>query len=242
MGGLVLQAAIVLTHLAAAASALQFELGPEVVQPQLSAGPSYQFPDAALAFLREPRDGTGADDRLMFPSDGKTYRTTGRDLTHRGSPDPPGEVLGAGPNNTYDMNGNWMLAAFRIGGPRSSQLVGFTHVENHRFNCSGPYAEWNAAAVVRSSDDGRSWSRDGLAVGDPQPCQPRFGGSGYSSVLRRQQPARPGAPATWRGWGGCYGYASVDPTGAAGTWTRYCNGVFSEPVSTQLLIGDPRCV
>ena len=133
------------------------------------------------------------------------------------------------------MNGNWLLAAFRIGGPDSQQLVGFTHVEIHQFKCPGSYAEWNAAAVVRSSDDGRSWSREGLAIGDPQPCKPQFGGSGYSSVLR--QPAggaaapalRDGDRIAWRGWGGCHGYASTDVTGAAGTWTRYFNGGFTEP-------------
>ena len=207
---------------------VQVELGPEVVQPTLSTGPAYQFPDAALSFL----EGVGGSDRLMFPSDGKTWRTTGPDLFHQHAPDPSDEVLGSGDGNwTYDSNGNWMLATFRIGGVGSEQLVGFTHVENHHWNCSGPYAEWNAAAVVRSSDDGRSWIRDGLAVGDPQPCKPAFGGAGYSSVLRMSESnaESSGGGIAWRGWGGCYGYVSTDETGAAGSWRRYFNGSFSQP-------------
>jgi hypothetical protein len=207
---------------------VRFELGPEAVRPKLSTGPAYQFPDAAMSFLTD----VGGGARLMFPSDGKTWRTTGADLFHQGRPDPAGEVLGNGQGNwSYDSNGNWMLAAFRIGGARSEQLVGFTHVENHHWNCSGPYAEWNAAAVVRSSDDGRSWSREGLAVGDPQPCKPAFGGAGYSSVLRMPGGASSGSSGSiaWRGWGGCYGFASSDVTGAAGTWIRYHNGNFSQP-------------
>ena len=229
---------------------LHFELGPEVVQPQLSSGPAYQFPDAALAFLGERAPGAGkgkVQGTLLFPSDGATYRSTGADLLHQGRPDPSGPVLGNGPNNSYDMNGNWMLAAFRLGGDASQLLVGFTHVENHQFNCTGGHAEWNAAAVVRSTDDGRSWSREGLAVGDPQPCKPTFGGSGYASVLRQPAPApatgdpnhgrvpggargvRGGAAIVWRGWGGCHGYASADPAGAAGTWKRFYEGGFTEP-------------
>lgn len=214
---------------------VQLELGPEVVRPTLSTGPAYQFPDAALSFL----EGASGRDRIMFPSDGKTWRTAGPDLFHQSLPDPAGEVLGEGEGNwTYDSNGNWMLAAFRIGGAGSEQLVGFTHVENHHWNCSGPYAEWNAAAVVRSSDDGRSWVREGLAVGDSQPCKPAFGGAGYSSVLhvpstrnRRaggSDGSGDGDETAWRGWGGCYGYASADVTGAAGTWYRYYNGKFSQ--------------
>ena len=38
--------------------------------------------------------------RLLFPSDGNTYRTVGPNLTHTGQPDPPGIVLGNGPNGT----------------------------------------------------------------------------------------------------------------------------------------------
>lgn len=215
---------------------VKVKLGPEVVRPKLSTGPEYQFPDAALAFLAEPqlepaREGNDQG-TLMFPSDGKTFRTTGPDLFHQEKPDPAGPVLGLGKNGSYDMNGNWMLAAFRIGGRNSQQLVGFTHCEIHQFKCPGPYAEWNAAAVVRSSDDGRSWSREGLAVGDLQPCKPAFGGHGYSSVLRQPASANArdaDASIFWRGWGGCNGYASTDVTGAAGTWTRYLDGKFSEP-------------
>ena len=74
----------------------------------------------------------------------------------------------SGPKGAYDANGNWLLAAFRIGGNSSSTLVGFTHAENHGFDCPGPYAEWNCGSVVRSLDNGRSWTREGLAIYDPQ--------------------------------------------------------------------------
>ena len=61
----------------------------------------------------------------MFPSDGKTYRTSGPDLFHQGKPDPPGPVLGAGVNGSFDMNGNWMLAVFQVGGPSSPRVFSY---------------------------------------------------------------------------------------------------------------------
>ena len=96
-------------------------LGPEKVWPKLSTGPEYQFPDAALAFLSAPQSAS----KFMFPSDGKTYRTSGPDLFHQGKPDPPGPVLGAGVNGSFDMNGNWMLAVFQVGGPSSPRVFSY---------------------------------------------------------------------------------------------------------------------
>jgi hypothetical protein len=157
----------------------------------------------------------------MFWSDGDTYRVRGPPPFPNNAPSPATPVLGPGANGTYDMNGNWMLAVSRL--DAAGSLVGFTHVENHRFNCSGPYAEWNAAAVVYSADDGASWTRAGLAIADPQPCAPTFGGAGYSSVLPRAD--GPG----FRAWGGCAGYETDDPAGAPGSWRRYYAGSFSEP-------------
>ena len=54
--------------------------------------------DAAVAFLPEPA--SAGTRRLLFPSDGNTYRTVGPNRTHTGQPDPPGVVLGGGPNGT----------------------------------------------------------------------------------------------------------------------------------------------
>ena len=51
-----------------------------------------------MAFLSEPA--SAGKRRLLFPSDGNTYRTIGPNLTHTGQPDPPGIVLGSGPNGT----------------------------------------------------------------------------------------------------------------------------------------------
>jgi hypothetical protein len=201
-----------------------FTLRPETVV-QHPAGINIQFPDSAFPFLAE---GTGGN-KLMFWTDGKTYRTTGASINNQSTPDPATPVLGNGPNNTYDMNGNWLLSVHRLSGVGSGvgsaqELVGFTHVENHQFNCSGPHAEWNGAAVVRSSDDGRSWSRQGLAIYDPQPCAPKFGGAGFCSVL----PDRGPSDVAFRGWGGCTSYISKSPVGAAGSWKRYYNGSFDE--------------
>jgi hypothetical protein len=131
-------------------------------------------------------------------------------------------VLGSGPKGSYDANGNWLLAVFRVPGDNSS-LVGFSHVENHGFLCPGPYAEWNSAAVVTSTDSGVTWTRAGLAVGDPQPCEPTFGGAGYSCVLQ------PPAAAGFLGYGGCTAFRSLDPQGLPGTWLRWKNGSFSSP-------------
>jgi hypothetical protein len=80
------------------------------------------------------------------------FRVVGRDANGPGpfptaAPQPTTPVLADGPSNTYDANGNWILHVERVGGPSSPVLVGFTHVENHHFNCSGPYAEWNAGAA-----------------------------------------------------------------------------------------------
>ena len=85
---------------------LSWVLGPEQLQPYPSPGP-YQFPDAAIALL-----GDGVGGRLMFWSDGKTYRVAGGNgsgLFPHGAPTPSTPVLGNGPNNTYDANGNWFL-------------------------------------------------------------------------------------------------------------------------------------
>ena len=48
-------------------------------------------------------------------------------------PTPLTPVLGAGAKGTYDANGNWLLASFRVG----SELIAFTHVEDHGFDCPG---------------------------------------------------------------------------------------------------------
>jgi hypothetical protein len=198
---------------------LTWTLGPEAIISYPKPGP-YQFPDAAFAVLPDVGGGGNA---TMFWSDGVTYRVHGAAPFPNESPSPLTPVLGAGPNNTYDGNGNWMLAVARVNASDPDVLVGFTHVENHVFDCPGPYAEWNAGAVVTSADGGASWARAGLAIADPQPCAPRFGGSGYSSVLARTD--GPGFQA----WGGCSGYLTDDADGAPGTWRRYFAGAFSEP-------------
>ena len=150
-----------------------------------SPGPS-QFPDAAFSVMDD------GDARLMFWSDGTTYRVRGAGLFPNNTPTPVTPVLGSG--STYDRNGNWLLAAFRVPG---GDLVAFTHVEDHSFDCPGPYAEWNAGAVVSSADNGVTWARDGLAISDPKPCAPSFGRGRvlehYSGAARRA-----GLPRLWR--------------------------------------------
>ena len=215
-------------------SSLTFTLGPERSQPYPSPHP-YQFPDAALALLPGRTPGT----QLMFWSDGATFRVEGPGSPFPATtPSPPTPVLASGPKGTYDANGNWFLAAFRAA-PNSSRLVAFTHVEDHGFDCPGSYAEWNAAAVVTSEDDGVTWARRGLAIGDPKPCVPAFGGAGYSSVL----PLRSGPG--FQGYGGCTGFRSQDPQGLPGTWLRYKGGTFSSPGvngSSDCLPGMPKNV
>jgi hypothetical protein len=93
---------------------------------------------------------------------------------------------------------------------------------------------------VSSLDDGITWHRDGLAISDPQPCKPTFGGTGYSSVV----PAARGTPG-FLAYGGCTAFRSLDVGGAAGTWTRWSNGSFSSPgvngtTSPSCLSGVPR--
>ena len=203
--------------LPAASLCVSFTLGPETLQPYPSPHP-YQFPDAAIAFVE---DGPAA--RLLFWSDGTTYRVSGTDLPFpANAPSPLTPVLGAGEKGAYDANGNWFLAAFRD--PlRPASLVAFTHVENHGFLCPGGYAEWNAGAVVTSQDDGVTWAREGLAIGDPQPCAPTFGGAGYSSVLQ------PPSGGGFLGYGGCTAYRSLHAQGLPGTWLRWKGGEFSSP-------------
>jgi len=196
------------------ASALSVTLGPEQLQPYPSPHP-YQFPDAA--FSVQSFNGS----RLMFWSDGSTYRVEGTDFFPSNTPSPLTPVLASGPKGSYDANGNWLLAAFPLPQAGLGRLVAFTHVENHGFNCPGPYAEWNAGAVVTSSDGGVTWAREGLAVADPQPCEPRFGGMGYSSVIS--------TGASFLAFGGCTGFVSSSPEGAPGSWLRYRNGSFSSP-------------
>jgi hypothetical protein len=209
-------AALALALLAAtaarAAPALSFALGPEALMTYPSPGP-YQFPDAAFSVMDD------GDARLMFWSDGTTYRVSGAGLFPNNTPTPVTPVLGSG--STYDRNGNWLLAAFRVPG---GGLVAFTHVEDHSFDCPGPYAEWNAGAVVSSADNGVTWARDGLAISDPKPCAPSFGGAGYSSII----PAPRGAPG-FLAFGGCTAFRSTDPRGAPGSWQRWRDSAFSSP-------------
>lgn len=195
-------------------NSLSFTLGPEQIQPYPSPHP-YQFPDAAFSVLDSLSSNTT---RLMFWSDGTTFRVEGPGFFPSNTPMPLTPVLSTGPKGSYDANGNWMLATFRLNG---TNLVGFTHVENHGFNCPGNYAEWNAGAVVVSNDDGYTWSRSGLAISDPQPCIPTFGGMGYSSVIR--------SGTNFLGFGGCTGFISNDPSGSSGSWYRYKDGSFSSP-------------
>ena len=208
---------LLLVH-APLAFTLSFNLGPESLQPYPSPHP-YQFPDAAITVLDSLSNGS----RLMFWSDGTTYRVDGpSSLFPSNTPSPLTPVLGAGAKGTYDANGNWFLAAFRVSDGKS--LVAFTHVENHGFNCPGSYAEWNAGAVVTSNDDGITWTRAGLAISDPQPCTPTFGGAGYSSVIQSSS-----FPHNFLAYGGCTGFVSDDAAGASGTWKRWKNGAFTSP-------------
>ena len=197
-----------------------WSLGPERVNPYPSPHP-YQFPDSAFAYL--PDGPTPSSPRLMFWSDGLTYRVVGSGEFPANTPTPLTPVLGTGPLNTsYDANGNWMLAVFpRSEGGANRSLVGFTHCENHQFSCPGGYAEWNAAAVVTSDDDGVSWTRTGLAVYDEQPCKPTFGGTSFSSVIPRAE--------GFLAYGGCSAFSTDDAGGAPGTWQRWYNGNFSQP-------------
>lgn len=195
------------------ALSLSVQLGPEKILAYPSPGP-YQCPDAALSVQTD-----AAGQRLMFWSDGSTYRVVGSGLFPNNAPSPLTPVLSSGVKGSYDANGNWLLASFYVG----SKLVAFTHVENHGFDCPGSYAEWNAGAVLSSFDDGITWHRDGLAIHDAQPCVPTFGGSGYSSVLPRRD--GPGFIA----WGGCTAFRTDDAQGAPGTWKRYLGGSFSSP-------------
>ena len=194
------------------ATTVGFALGPELLQPYPDTHP-YQFPDAAIA-VTAAANGS----RLMFWSDGLTYRVEGAGFFPANAPSPPTPVLGSGSKGSYDANGNWFLAVFPLD---ESRLVAFTHVENHGWDCPGPYAEWNAGAVVSSVDGGVTWAREGLAVADPQPCAPAFGGLGYSSVLYKD--------GAYLAFGGCTGFISSHPEGAPGSWWRFRGGWFSSP-------------
>jgi len=208
---------------------LAWTLGPALIQPYSTPHP-YQFPDSAFPVLAgiAPAANASAPQRLMFWTDGATFRAEGYPApgSFPVSVDPPSPVLGSGPNGSYDGNGNWLLAAFRLGGAASAELVGFAHTENHVWRCpGGGHGEWNSGAVLRSADDGRSWSREGLAISDPQPCNATFGGAGFSSVV----PARGRLGSGFLGFGGCGAFWSGDARGSAGSWMRWNGSAFSEP-------------
>ena len=216
----------------ASTNALTWILGPEAAQPYPAPQHPYQFPDAAIALL----EGAAADKRLMFWSDGDTYRVVG-DVSEQfphGAPSPATPVLSDGPNNTYDGNGNWLLHVHRVD---ATTLIGFTHSENHVWNCSGGYGEWNSGAVVSSGDDGITWTRDGLAIYNEQPCNATFGGSGYSSVLPNLT-----AGSGFIAYGGCTGYRSGDKTGKPGSWFRYFDGHFGPQFSEPGIDGMDSCL
>jgi hypothetical protein len=200
-------------------------LGPEVVLPYPSPHP-YQFPDSAFALLPD-QDGTG---RILFWTDGNGYRVTDScntsSIVPLCTPSPLTPVVRPTTSNSsaYDANGNWVLAAFRPFG--NATLAAFSHVENHNFPCGGSYGEWNGGAVLRSDDDGVTWAKTGLAVGDPQPCSGAFGGTGYSSILSHPD-------GGYIAWGGCSAFRSLDPLGSPGTWRR--NGGPGGPTS----FGEP---
>lgn len=195
-------------------------LGPEVVSGYPTPHP-YQFPDSAFPVLPA---GDGSGRRLVFWADGSTYRVVGDATPSSPFPTPPPTpltpVLMASADPTaYDANGNWLLSVSRLS---NGTLVGFSHTENHQFPCGSEYGEWNFGAVVASDDDGVTWRKLGLAVADPQPCKPSFGGAGYSSIL-------PHPEGGYIAWGGCSAYRSTDPAGVPGTWLRWLNGSFSSP-------------
>lgn len=194
-------------------------LGEEQQQAYPSPAP-YQAPDSAFPVVES---GSGL---LMFWTDGNVYRVPGvaplapGAPLPAGTPNPPYPVLSSGPTNaSYDSNGNWLLASYRLA---NGSLVGFTHVENHHWPCGGGYGEWNAGAVVYSDNDGFNWTRAGAAVYDPQPCAATFGGTGFSTVL-------PHPDGGFLGYGGCSAFRSTAADGAPGSWLRWANGSFSTP-------------
>ena len=78
------------------ARSFSFTLGSESLQPYPSPHP-YQFPDAAITVLPSLPPSTS---RLMFWSDGATYRVEGAGFFPSNTPSPLTPVLGNGPMNS----------------------------------------------------------------------------------------------------------------------------------------------
>jgi hypothetical protein len=185
-------------------------LGPPTVVP-VPTNPIYYYAnDSRFPYLPNS-NGTA---KIMFWVDGVNFRSEGPSLDRMKPISPAGSVLSR-TAGAFDNGGVWLQSVVRHNG----KLYGFYHAEDH--SCV-PYTEWNTTGLAISTDDGRTWLKQGQIIGNPNPCT-GFGGIEARSI------AWDAAHSRWMGWGGPYGFVSTNADAAPGTWFGYHNGTLTRP-------------
>jgi hypothetical protein len=138
-------------------------------------------------------------------------------------------VLKAGPANTSDSCGQWIVHVELEG----KTLYGWNHNETA---CN--YAKYGqthtSMTMARSSDYGHTWSIEGpIITGTDPPHDSKMTGDSCGNIIRGQDGyyyaycSHNGAHS----WDGGYGFAARAPISdpGPGKWTKYFNGSWSEP-------------
>jgi hypothetical protein len=233
----------------------------------------HYFPDGHLGVCW---DGTNNIAQILW-AENVSYMTTGLDVENSRDArrvlgeEPATGRFGTGLTKTgnrsrpqdFDNSGSWLMSVFRVNqgtfelNPDSQNLIGFYHGEDHWFTDAAgsrkgeayyhtPTA-WMAIGLASSTDNGKTWSRDGMIVGmpDSKPLYPHselnpskgpFGGIGnHSAVLdNRTDPDNPAWVLFFplidaKGIAVGHGITAVrsnDPKGSFGSWHSYYAGGF----------------
>ena len=164
-----------------------------------------------------------ADDqsKLTFLSNRNVYRTLSitADILEPGLAATP--VLVAEAQDETEAGGVWLLNAVR---KRDGTLVGlYRRAERSSVASPNEAMPRFTSAIAWSYDDGRSWVKQGAAVGrafanPTTETEPEMGCMLYDAIRQR-----------WLGIGHGLGYLSHDPNAAPGTWFGWHEEQFDQP-------------
>ncbi|MEU8934267.1 hypothetical protein AB0D30_30830 [Streptomyces sp. NPDC048409] len=202
----------------AAGSALTATLGaPKIVPIPAKSGVHWYANDSTFPYLPDAQH----QKHITFWVDGVNFRSTGSSLDTMADPSPATAVLGPGASGTWDGDGVWLEQAVRDPNDSSGKIYGFYHAENHTFSGKWSDDERHSTGLAVSTDDGATWTKKGMIIGNAPASTPSVGGNEANTVFWDPVNKR------WLGIGGGSGYTSSDPDAAPGTWKGWNGSGFN---------------